>query len=179
MSTPRERSRSEGIGHGIDVYGAHQSARSSSDEGQRVVAIGRGQRRVGWEVKTWEWDVGFSLMTSQTCCFRVCHKINGIGKSIYQNLWFSFFFFSSFFFTAGMLDMLESCRRSKKKKKEEEEEEDTTRTLESGKSYLILHGISGLNASTSVNCGWWRKAYKTNINSEGRSGWTDQTPSDG
>ena len=35
---------------------------------------------------------------------------------------------------------------------------------------LILHGISGLNASTSVNCGWWRKAYKTNINSEGRSG---------
>ena len=44
---------------------------------------------------------------------------------------------------------------------------------------LILHGISGLNASTSVNCGWWRKAYKTNINSEGRSGWTDQTPSDG
>ena len=35
---------------------------------------------------------------------------------------------------------------------------------------LILHGISGLNASTSANCGWWRKSYKTNTNSEGRSG---------
>ena len=35
---------------------------------------------------------------------------------------------------------------------------------------VILHRISGLNASTSVNCGWWRKAYKTNTNSERRSG---------
>ena len=26
LSTPRERSRLEGTGHGVDVYGAHQSA---------------------------------------------------------------------------------------------------------------------------------------------------------
>ena len=50
--------------------------------------------RVGWEVRTWEWNVGFGLMTSQTCCFRIYHKINGIGKSICQNLWFFFFFFN-------------------------------------------------------------------------------------
>ena len=38
--------------------------------------------------------MGFGLMTSQICCFRVYHKINGIGKSICQNLCFFFFFFS-------------------------------------------------------------------------------------
>ena len=37
------------------------------------------------------------------------------------------------------------------------------------RSPLIFHRISGLNASTSVDCGWWRKAYKTNTNSERRS----------
>ena len=42
LSTLRERSRSEGIGHGVDVYGAHQSARSSFGEGQRSAAAGRG-----------------------------------------------------------------------------------------------------------------------------------------
>ena len=42
LSMPTERSRLEGTGHGVDVYGAHQSARSSSNEGQRVVAAGRG-----------------------------------------------------------------------------------------------------------------------------------------
>ena len=47
------------------------------------------------------------------------------------------------------------------------------------KKIVILHRISGLNASTSMDCGWWRKAYKTNTNSERRSEWTDQTPSDG
>ena len=45
---------------------------------------------VGWEVRTW--DVGFGI--SQACCFRIYHKINGIGKSICQNLWFFFFYFN-------------------------------------------------------------------------------------
>ena len=47
------------------------------------------------------------------------------------------------------------------------------------KHILILHRISRLNASTSVDYGWWRKAYKTNTKSERESEWTDQTPSDG
>ena len=51
MSTPRKRERSEGIGHGVDVYGARRSARYSSSEGQRAAAAGRGQREGGWVEK--------------------------------------------------------------------------------------------------------------------------------
>ena len=35
---------------------------------------------------------------------------------------------------------------------------------------MILHRISRLNASTSMDYGWWRKAYKTNTKSERGSG---------
>ena len=60
--------------------------------------------RVGWELEMWVST--FDLMTSQTLnllfCFRVYHKINGVGKSIYQNLWF-------FFFIAGVSEPCQ-CR---------------------------------------------------------------------
>ena len=38
-----KKERSEGTGHGVDVYGAHRSAQSSSGEGQRTAAAVRGR----------------------------------------------------------------------------------------------------------------------------------------
>ena len=77
---------------------------------------------VGWEVRTW--DVGFR--TSQACCFRVYHKINGIGKSICQNLWFPSSSFS-----------LLACRSCVGEAKKKEKRKKRHRTLESGKPYLF------------------------------------------
>ena len=80
---------------------------------------------VGWEVRTW--DVGFG--TSQACCFRVYHKINGIGKSICQNMWFP----SSFFFFSPLACRSRVGAVSEKWKKKERHSPD--RTPESGESY--------------------------------------------
>ena len=69
-------------------------------------------------------------MTSQICCFRVYHKINGIGKSICQNLWFVSLFFFFHCWRVGVT--LEPCRcRVGETKKEEE----TALTPESRESY--------------------------------------------
>ena len=82
--------RSEETRHGVDVYGARRSARSSPGEGQRAAATaaGRGQREGGLRT----WDVGFNLdfSDSKNFCSRVYLKINGIGKFICQNPWFFF-----------------------------------------------------------------------------------------
>ena len=65
----RERERSEGTGHGVDVYGARWLA-----DRLNLTPIGDKGQREGWEVRTWY--VGFNFF-----CFRVHHKINSIGKS--------------------------------------------------------------------------------------------------
>ena len=44
---------------------------------------------------------------------------------------------------------------------------------------LMLHRISRLNASASIDYQWLRKAYKMNRQSKRGSEWTDQTFSDG
>ena len=59
LSTPREKERSEGTGHGVDVYGARRSARSSSDEGQRATTTGRGQREGGLRSENLRMRSGF------------------------------------------------------------------------------------------------------------------------
>ena len=55
----RERERSEGTGHGVDVYGARRSARSSSDEGQGAVTGSRGQREGGLRSENLRMKCGF------------------------------------------------------------------------------------------------------------------------
>ena len=59
LSTPREKERSEGTGHGVDVYGARRSARSSSDEGQGAVTGSRGQREGGLRSENLRMKCGF------------------------------------------------------------------------------------------------------------------------
>ena len=75
----------------------------------------RGQRqrqREGGLRRTWDVVSTFSLRDSKLALlFKGYHKINVIGKSTCQNLWF-------FFFTTGMSDASESCWRSEKKEKE-------------------------------------------------------------
>ena len=110
----QERERLERTRHGVDVYGARWSARSSSGKGQKAAATSRGQRDDGWVEK---WEVRSENLRFSVEWLLKLVDLGYITKSMVlvspfvKICDFLFFFLFFFFCTAGVSDLSELCQR--------------------------------------------------------------------